>query len=126
MIRSYVLFGKLKNSLNLKRFRIDAMLLVMFCGITAIAWFENVEDYDALRMLMEDGNQFPDCYYEWLRTAVLREMRSWREDGEIVRVMLKPSEFPAWCALKGLSTGAGGREALERDTEIKLAEPAMR
>ncbi len=62
----------------------------------AIAWY-NRDDYDEIRVVMDDGKVLPDDYDVW-RRRVDAIMRIEQARGSVVlKAMIYPRPFLAWC-----------------------------
>lgn len=81
-------------------------------GKAGIAWYEE-KDYAELRSLFADGAEFPDSYDEWLAGAEEDERLATLRGLEIVRVVIEPAPFAAWCKLKKIRPDAKARESSE-------------
>lgn len=79
-------------------------------GIRAagISWYRR-EDYPRALDIMEDAHVLPPTCDEWERKAE-RQEREWQSRGfVVVRAIIDPEQFPAWCARRGLHVDAKAR-----------------
>jgi hypothetical protein len=68
------------------------------------------QDYPEALKIFDDGNKLPRSWPEWLKMAEEME-RGLKAYGHVVmRVVIDPSTFPAWCADHGTSPGREGRK----------------
>jgi hypothetical protein len=63
----------------------------------AIAWYRR-EDYEQIVGLMEDGDQFPATYSDWLRNADQVIVVEESLGSQVIRVPIEPQPFSSWCA----------------------------
>ncbi len=73
-----------------------------------IAWYSR-QDYRRALEIMEDADQLPRTFDQWLKRAEATERQIKRAGHVVVRAMIKPEEFAAWCRAKGLNTDAKAR-----------------
>jgi hypothetical protein len=73
-----------------------------------MSWYR-AEDYGRILEIMEDADKLPPTYDQWRRGAERgeRELKGRRD--VVIRAMIDPDEFPAWCREKGLKLDADGR-----------------
>jgi hypothetical protein len=66
----------------------------------AIAWYTR-EDYDEIKLLMDDGDVLPDDYDVWRRRveAILRIEQA--RGSVVLKAMIYPRPFLAWCNATG-------------------------
>jgi hypothetical protein len=75
-----------------------------------ISWY-NKDDYQRALRVMIDPQVLPPTYSAWKKKAEAQESK-WKSDGVIViRAIIDPDEFPAWCRARGLNVDAKGRMA---------------
>lgn len=82
--------------------RIDAANPKNVPHAVGIAWFTR-ETYDDCMSLFEDSDQLPDTYDDWLIRAKQAEEQVARQGMKIVRAIIDPKTFPAWCAANGFA-----------------------
>ena len=66
----------------------------------AIAWY-NREDYEEIKLVMDDGSVLPDDYEVWRRRveAILRIEQA--RGSVVLKAMIYPDPFVAWCSATG-------------------------
>jgi hypothetical protein len=72
------------------------------------AWYQR-EDYPRIREIMVDRDKMHDTYDEWLADFERGELALVLEGHKVVRIVIDPREFPAWCLARGLSPSADAR-----------------
>ena len=73
-----------------------------------IAWYSR-QDYRRILEIMEDANNLPRTFDQWLTRAEATE-RKFKSSGHIViRAIIEPEEFAAWCHARGLNVDAKAR-----------------
>jgi hypothetical protein len=75
-----------------------------------VPWYVR-QDYSRLLAIMEDADVLPPRYDQWLQRAERFERDRLREGQIVVRAIIDPQNFPAWCAARGLNVDAKGRAA---------------
>ncbi|MBW7966771.1 hypothetical protein [Bradyrhizobium sp. BR 10261] len=75
-----------------------------------ISWF-NREDYPRILEIMVDAYVLPPTYERWREMAESQERRAKASGLAVVRAVIKPEEFVAWCAKEGLDVDAKARTA---------------
>jgi hypothetical protein len=81
----------------------------------AIAWYRR-EDYEQIVGLMEDGDQFPPTYSDWLRHADQVVVVEESLGSQVIRVPIDPKSFSSWCA-----TAKCRRDAEARTYQLAIA-----
>ncbi len=76
--------------------------------MVALSWYR-AEDYDRILEIMEDADKFHSTYDEWLKAAERGERELKGKGHVVIRAMLDPDEFTAWCREKGLKLDAQAR-----------------
>jgi uncharacterized membrane protein len=75
-----------------------------------ISWYRR-EDYPRILEIMEDAHVLPDTFDDWRKKAGGQESE-WKSRGVvIVRAIIDPDTFPAWCRKEGLNVDAKARTA---------------
>jgi hypothetical protein len=74
-----------------------------------LAWYAR-EDYPRILEIMADAQTLPATYEKWLKLAEEIERGMMSQDHVVVRAVIDPDEFPAWCAARGLNVDADGRK----------------
>ena len=75
-----------------------------------IPWF-NREDYPRILKVMVDVDVLPATYEGWYYRAERTEREIERSGALVVRAIIDPDEFIAWCAKEGLNIDAKARTA---------------
>jgi hypothetical protein len=73
-----------------------------------IAWYAR-QDYRRIVEIMDDADQLPGTFDQWLKRAEATEREMKRAGHTVARTMIKPDEFAAWCRAKGLSLDGKAR-----------------
>lgn len=73
-----------------------------------LAWY-NREDYARILQIMEDADKLPPTYEKWLYSAQKVESQSKRNGTVVVRAIIDPDEFIAYCARHDLKVDAQAR-----------------
>ena len=73
-----------------------------------IAWYSR-QDYRRALEIMDDAAELPRTFDQWLKRAEATEREIKRAGHIVVRAMIKPEEFAAWCGAKGLNTDGKAR-----------------
>ncbi len=73
-----------------------------------IAWYSR-QDYRRALEIMEDADQLPGTFDQWLKRAEATEREIKRAGHVVVRAIIKPEEFAAWCRAKGLNIDTEAR-----------------
>jgi len=76
-----------------------------------IGWY-NREDYPRILQIMEDAHVLPPTYDVWRKKAEGLESQVKASGAAVVvRAIIKPEEFVAWCASRGMKVDAKARTA---------------
>lgn len=62
-----------------------------------------------IRQIMMDPHVLAPTYDQWLAAAENNETVGRQAGLKIVRIMIKPEEFKAWCILQGLKPDSAAR-----------------
>jgi hypothetical protein len=92
---------------------------------TGMAWY-NEKDYPKLRLLFTDGaeaTKFPGFYDEWLANAEEAEQREGARGLEVIRAVIEPAAFAAWCKLRKISPDANARKSCVRRGSLLGGRP---
>lgn len=73
-----------------------------------ISWFRE-EDYLRARGIMEDPEKLPGTYLRWQQLTEHQERDLQARGHLVIRAVIDPDEFPAWCRARGLNVDANGR-----------------
>jgi len=60
--------------------------------------------------MMEDADCLPATYARWREKAERSEFALKGQGHDVVRAMISPSKFPAWCQSRGLRLNANARQ----------------
>ncbi|WP_018262243.1 hypothetical protein [Methylobacterium sp. WSM2598] len=71
-------------------------------------WYR-AEDYARLRALMQDADRLPTSHEAWRVSAEQVEGEVTRSGVAVVRVVVEPDEFAAWCNERGLRADGAAR-----------------
>ncbi len=71
-------------------------------------WYRR-EDYARLLTIFEDAEKLPATFDEWLNKAEHGEEMLSKSGKRVIRVVIGPDEFTAWCATQKLKLDAHGR-----------------
>lgn len=75
-----------------------------------MAWYE-ASSYEQVKAIMEDGHKLPSTFKDFLRQAESMEHKLKGEGVLVVRAIILPGEFEAWCRANGQRVNAEGRMA---------------
>ena len=75
---------------------------------TGRAWYEE-RDYPRILQIMEDADRLPGNYARWREKAEDSERELRGRGYEVVRAMISPDTFPAWCRSHGKRVDARAR-----------------
>jgi hypothetical protein len=87
-----------------------------------MAWYD-AADYPQILALMTDADRLPASYNEWLQRARNGEKELLAKGSVVIRAVIKPDAFCAWCALRGLKFDAKARTLFaseEAARQVKL------
>ena len=76
--------------------------------IVGLPWYCR-EDYPTIRRVMIDPHVLAPSYDQWLAAAENNETVGRQAGLEIVRVMIVPEEFKAWCLSQDLKPDSAAR-----------------
>jgi hypothetical protein len=83
-----------------------------------ISWFER-DDYPRILQIMQDAHIFPADYDAWQQKAERQQRDAEARGLRVMRIVVKPDQFIAWCARNRLNVDAEARKRF-------AAEGAMR
>jgi hypothetical protein len=69
--------------------------------IMGIPWCEE-RDYPRILEIMDDADRLPATFASWLKKAEKAEREFKRHGHDVVRAVIDPDRFPAWCHSHGL------------------------
>jgi hypothetical protein len=73
-----------------------------------LAWYEE-SDYPRILQIMEDADRLPATYARWREKAETAERELKGRGDDVVRAMVSPDMFPAWCRSHGKRVDAQAR-----------------
>jgi hypothetical protein len=76
--------------------------------IVGMCWYTR-EDFPRIREIMTDDDNLHDTFDEWQAAAELGERNLQSQGHRVVRTVVKPNEFLAWCRERNLQPNARGR-----------------
>ncbi len=76
--------------------------------IIGLPWYRR-EDYFRIREMAADPHVLASTYEQWLAAAENNEAVGRQAGLEIVRVMIDPVEFKAWCLARGVEPDGAAR-----------------
>ncbi len=76
--------------------------------IIGMVWY-TAEEYDACMAIMSDRAKLHASYHLWRIDAEMAEKRQRRDGKTVVRALINPKEFPAWCRERRLNIDANAR-----------------
>lgn len=76
--------------------------------IIGLPWYRR-ENYPAIRQTMADPHVLASTYEQWLAAAENNESVGRQAGLEIVRIMIEPEEFKAWCLAHGMEPDSAAR-----------------
>lgn len=79
-----------------------------------VAWYRE-EDYHRILSIMEDRHLMMASFSGWLAAAERFEKSSKSQGFDVVRVMIDPDRFVAWCNGRSLSCDARARAEYKND-----------
>jgi len=72
-------------------------------------WIDEL-DYSTVLKIFDDGNTLPRTWKEWQKIAEEMEKGLKAFGHPVLRVLIDPATFPAWCAAHGTTPGRQGRK----------------
>lgn len=76
-------------------------------GIGA-AWYRR-EDYEQIKLVMEDAHLLPPSFDEWEQKAENGRKQLIAQGHIVIKAYIDPKTFPAWCRGRGLKVNAQAR-----------------
>lgn len=73
-----------------------------------MSWYRR-ESYSRILEIMEDADKLPLAYDQWLKKAEAGESELQRAGHVVVRAVIDPDEFAAWCLARNLKVDAQAR-----------------
>jgi len=90
-----------------------------------IAWYSR-QDYQRALEMMDDADQLPGTFDQWLKRAEATEQEMKRAGHVTVRTIIKPEEFTAWCRAKGLKLDAKARSQWSSEFASRVEQSETR
>ncbi len=78
--------------------------------LMGIPWYRE-GDYAEILRIMADKHVLPLTHREWQQRAESLERKMQGQGVRVVRAVVDPKTFPAWCRRNGLNVDAQGRMA---------------
>lgn len=88
--------------------------------ILGIAWYEE-RDYPRILDIMEDAESLFGAYDEWKKAAEFGERREQAAGHTVIRAVIKPEQFLAWCAARGAKVDSHARTAFANEQAARHA-----
>lgn len=90
----------------------------MQISVAGMPWYRE-EDYARILSVMTDAANLPLTYQDWLKKAEQVE-RTFKAKGmTVIRAIIDPDAFPAWCAAIGLNVDASSRSRWGNEAAIR-------
>lgn len=86
-----------------------------------MAWYRR-QDYRRILAIMTDADLLPPTYDKWLGKAERYERQEIAKGMMIIRVIIDPDEFAAWCAASGLNIDAKARMNFAAEEAAKFVK----
>lgn len=74
-----------------------------------LGWYQE-RDYPAILEMMEDAHRLPATFASWLAKAEQSEAGFKKQGHAVIRAMIAPVEFSAWCQSRGMKADAEARK----------------
>ncbi len=94
--------------------------------MTYLATWYRREDYDRILAIMDDGDEFPQTFEEWERTALRQIVGMQNRGADIKQVVIDPDKFVLFCERKGLSKDSRARAEYAASTLAAAKKPHSR
>lgn len=79
-----------------------------------IAWYRE-SDYPRILQIMDDAHTLSNTYRQWEKLAEKAERTAKAQNHVVVRAVIDPDTFPAWCTLRGLHVDSRARMAFANE-----------
>ncbi|MFN3686119.1 hypothetical protein [Salinarimonas sp.] len=83
-----------------------------------IAWYER-DDYPRILEIMTDADTLPRTYDAWKKSAEGAERAVKGSGAHVVRAIIEPDKFRAWCLSNGLDVDAKARMRFASETAAR-------
>ena len=77
-------------------------------SVIGMSWYSR-ESYSRILKIMEDADKLPLEFDQWLKKAETGESKLQRAGHIVVRAVIDPDEFVAWCLARSLKVDAQAR-----------------
>lgn len=88
--------------------------------VMGIAWYRE-SDYPEILRIMADRHLLPPTHREWKQKAERLEREQTGKGVRVVRAVIDPKTFPAWCAAAGLDIDAKARMEFANREAYRIA-----
>ena len=95
----------------------------MQVSVVGLGWYAR-EDYKRLKTMFVDGEQLPDTFEDWLKSAEAIFSKLMGEGHMVVKANIDPDTFLEWCRTRGLELNAKAR--MDYSNECAANEYRMR
>ncbi|WP_417491846.1 hypothetical protein [Maricaulis sp.] len=85
-----------------------------FLIAVGVPWYRKA-DYRQILAIMADAHRLPVSYQAWAKKAERLEAEQTALGRRVVRAIIDPQTFPAWCARAGQNVDAQGRSAFAHE-----------
>jgi hypothetical protein len=89
--------------------------------VVGIAWYRP-DDYREILRIMADRHLLPATYDEWKQQAEGLERQQLGKGVRVVRAVIDPQTFPAWCRRNGLNVDAQARMRFANEEAYRAAQ----
>jgi hypothetical protein len=86
--------------------------------IIGVSWYSR-EDYPRARAIMADAHVLPETYEAWRELAEPQERNVKATGVTVVRAIINPDEFSAWCAARRLTIDAKARATFANEVAAR-------
>jgi hypothetical protein len=90
------------------------MVEPMKIRVMGICWYLK-KDYPRILEIMADAYVLQSTYAGWKQMAKMAERKLQTQGYVVVRAMIDPDDFPAWCHAHGVKPDAKGRNLYAAD-----------
>lgn len=86
--------------------------------IFGIPWYRQ-KDWKKLRRIFKDADLLDDSFESWLKKAQRLFQETERSGAFVVKAYIDPTDFPKWCAQRGLDVDARARADFAADVAMR-------
>lgn len=86
-----------------------------------LPWFRE-EDWEMLLDVLEDADQLPSAYDEWLQDAEAEVKRLERAETLVVKAVVDPAPFAQWCRARDRAVDCRSARAYASEFAFKNAK----